>query len=86
LYVCGKIKNIRADRARGCTIDGIAELGDPVFALPGRSIFTETARLKLAKITSRGERYCFYPDFGPPNGSGSPRSKSARRAAFAWKN
>jgi len=52
-----------ADRARGCTIDGIAELGDRLFALPARSIFTETAPLKLAKITSRGERYCFYPDF-----------------------
>jgi hypothetical protein len=86
LYVCGKIKNIRADRPRGCTIDGIADFGDLVFALQGRSIFTESERLKLAKQTSRRERYCFYPDFGPPKASGSPRSKSARRAAFAWKN
>jgi len=53
LYVCGKIKNIRSDRPRGCTIDGIADFGDRVFALPGRSIFTESARLKLAKQKSR---------------------------------
>jgi len=86
LYVCGKIKNIRADRPRGCTIDGIADFGDRVFALQGRSIFTESARLKLAKQTSRRERYCFNPDFQPPNASGSPRSKSAGRGAFAWKN
>jgi len=49
LYVCGKIKNIRADRPRGCTIDGIADFGALVFALLGRSIFTESAGLKLAE-------------------------------------
>jgi hypothetical protein len=86
LYVCGKIKNIRAARPHSCTLDDIADFGDRVFALQERSIFTESARLKLAKQTSRRERYCFYPGFGLPNASGSPRSKSARRAAFDWKN
>jgi hypothetical protein len=49
LYVCGKIKNIRAARPGGFTIDGIADFGDRVFALPERSIFTESARFKACK-------------------------------------